>query len=95
MKVVAMYFDIQVPVAQNYPNLEKHPPFHQFSSNFPEVFLVKDLTNWIITFWIIFFLARLRRSKKRMTIFRAPYGIFFYNPQQGKPRPAKIPSNIF
>ena len=40
-----MYFDIQVPVAQNYPNLEKHPPFHQFSSNFPEVFLVKDLTN--------------------------------------------------
>ena len=44
-------------VTQNWPNLEKRPPFLQFSSKLSEFFLVKDLSNQvlfllIVSFWI-------------------------------------------
>ena len=32
----ATTFDNQVPVVENYPNLEKHHPFRQFSSKLSE-----------------------------------------------------------
>jgi hypothetical protein len=56
-------------VVQNWPNLEKLPPFLQFSSKLSEFFLVKDLTNLllfllIISFWEHTFFAGMRRLKK-------------------------------
>ena len=46
----------KVHVAQNWPNLEKRPPFLQFSSKLSDFFLVKDLTNYLLvpliaSFW--------------------------------------------
>jgi hypothetical protein len=78
-------------VAQNWPNLEKHPPFLQFSSNISKfLFLVKDLTNrllflLIVSFWEHAFFAKMQRLKNGCPL-SAPPGprAYFYHPQLPK-----------
>ena len=72
-------------VTQNWPNLEKRPPFLQFSSKLSEFFLVKDLTNrllfpLIVSFWEHTFFARMRRLKNGRPL-SAPSSAYFYDPQ--------------
>ena len=59
---------VKMCISQNWTNLEKRPPFPQFSSKLSDFFLVKDLTNRVLfskdqCFWEHTFLARMRRLK--------------------------------
>ena len=72
-------------VTQNWPNLEKRPPFLQFSSKLSDFFLVKDLINRLllplfVSFWEHSFFARMRCLKNGWP-FSAPSSVYFYHPQ--------------
>ena len=67
----------KVHVAQNWPNLEKRPPFLQFSSKLSDFFFVKDLTNRVlfplfISFWEHTFFCQDATSEKWMTSISTP-----------------------
>jgi hypothetical protein len=62
-------------VLQNWTNLEKRPPFPQFSSKLSEFFLVKDLTGSFFTnskLWRAYFFGLDATSEIWMTSFSAP-----------------------
>ena len=68
-------------MTQNWPNLEKRPPFLQFSSKLSDFFLVKDLTNCLlfpmfISFWEHTFLARMRSLKNGWPLLALPRAYF-------------------
>ena len=72
-------------VKQNWPNLEKHPPFLQLSSKLSEFFLVKDLTNRLflvlfVSLWEHAFFARMQCLKNGRPL-SAPSSAYFYDPQ--------------
>ena len=67
-------------VAQNQPNIEKHPTFRQFSSKLSEfLFRQRSSTQTFFqldhNFWVQYFLPRMQRPKKWMTNFSAPYDL--------------------
>ena len=71
-------------VAQNWPNLEKRPPFLQVSSKLSEFSLVKDLTNrlllpLIVSFWEHTLFAWMRRLKNVCPL-SVPPRAYFYHP---------------
>ena len=56
----------KVHVTQNWPNLEKRPPFLQFLTKISEIILVKDLTNQVLfsfELWEHIFFARMHGPK--------------------------------
>ena len=82
-------------VAQNWPNLEKSPPFLQFQN----LFLVKDLTNHflfplIISFWEHTFLLGCDVWKMD-ALLQCPQGLFLSSPTFQKHFWWKLTSNSF
>ena len=57
-------------VTQNWPNLEKRPPFLQFSSKLSEFFSSDH------SFWEHIFFGLDATPEKWMTTFSEPYGLF-------------------
>ena len=77
-----MLLKSKVHVAQNCLNLEKRPPFLQFSSKLSDFFLVKDLTNCLLLFLLVsfrdhIFFGQDATTEKQMTSFSTPQGLFF------------------
>ena len=72
-------------VSQKWPNLEKRPPFPQFSSKLSEFFFVKDLTNQGFFYklkafkGILFWLGG--EVWKMDDLFQRPPRAYFYQPQ--------------
>jgi hypothetical protein len=70
----------KVHVTQIWPNLEKRPPFLQFSPKLSDFFLVKDLTNCLFILFLFFlvsfcehtFFARMRRLKNGCPLSALP-----------------------